>query len=110
MPAYTARNSRYDLSFGLLAEANQVAGILDGSVGFPSDPKGVHDAWLLLSHDQRAELLAGDPGRFGNLNGIPAGHHRGPSSKAKWTYGNCLMRAHILTPQEADLRPATRDS
>jgi len=72
MPAGTARSSRYDVSFGLLAEANEVAGILDGSIRFPADPKGVHDAWLLLSQDQRIRLLAGDPGRFGNLNGIPA--------------------------------------
>lgn len=72
MPAYTARKSKYDVSFGLLAEANEVAGILDGSVRLPSDPKGVHDAWLLLSEDQQTELLRGDPGRFGNLSGIPA--------------------------------------
>jgi len=68
----TGARSRYDASFGLLGEANEVASILDGTIGFPADPKGVHQAWLLLRPEQRAELLKGDPARFGNLNGIPA--------------------------------------
>jgi hypothetical protein len=72
MLASTARCSRYDVFFGLLAEANEVAAILDGSIRFPADPTGVHQAWLQLNPDQRAQLLAGTPGRFGNLNGIPA--------------------------------------
>ena len=33
---------------------------------------GVHQAWLLLSPDQRTELLRARPLWFGNLNGIPA--------------------------------------
>lgn len=70
MPGHAAGQSKFDVSFGLLW-ANEVAGILDGSIRFPSDPTGVHQAWLQLSPDQRAQLLAGDPGRFGNLNGIP---------------------------------------
>jgi pimeloyl-ACP methyl ester carboxylesterase len=70
MPGHAAGQSKLDVSFGLLW-ANEVAGILDSSIRFPSDPTGVHQAWLQLSPDQRAQLLAGDPDRFGNLNGIP---------------------------------------
>lgn len=64
--------SRYDVSFGLLREANEIAAILDGSISLPSVPSGVHQAWLVLSAERRAELLRADPARFGNLNGIPA--------------------------------------
>jgi pimeloyl-ACP methyl ester carboxylesterase len=67
--------SKYGVSFGLLAARisdDEVADILAGRTWFPSEPKAVHDAWLLLSADQHAALLKGDPGRFGNLNGIPA--------------------------------------
>ena len=73
-PAGHTGGSRYDLSFGLLAAwpGRQVADILAGLTPFPSDPKGVHEAWLALSADQRDALLRGDPARFGNLNGIPA--------------------------------------
>lgn len=72
MPGHAAGRSRYDVSFGLLWAANQVADILDGRVRFPSDPQGVRDAWMRLSPDQRAELLHARPLWFGNLNGIPA--------------------------------------
>lgn len=71
--------SKFDVSFGLLAAASagEVADILDGDVDFPidstkADPKTVHDAWMLLSPDQRAALIKAQPARFGNLNGIPA--------------------------------------
>jgi pimeloyl-ACP methyl ester carboxylesterase len=71
--------SKFDLSFGLLAAASaaEVADILDGDADFPidstkADPRKVHDAWMLLSPDQRAALIEGQPARFGNLNGIPA--------------------------------------
>jgi len=72
MPGHAAGKSKFDVSFGLLWETNQVAGILDGSIRFPADPKGVHQAWLQLSPDQQAELLHARPLWFGNLNGIPA--------------------------------------
>jgi pimeloyl-ACP methyl ester carboxylesterase len=71
LPGHAAGKSRYDVSFGLLWDANQVADVLSGKVRFPSDPQAIHDAWLLLSADQRTELLLADPLRFGNLNGIP---------------------------------------
>jgi pimeloyl-ACP methyl ester carboxylesterase len=70
VPGQAVGQSKFDVSFGLL-RAGEVAGILDGSIGFPSDTMGVHDAWLLLSPDQRTELLRARPLWFGNLNGIP---------------------------------------
>ncbi|MDQ1537931.1 MAG: hypothetical protein QOE58_2324, partial [Actinomycetota bacterium] len=67
-----AGETRYDVSFGLLAAyvTPQAADILSGRT--PSDPKVIHDAWLELSAAQQMHLLKGDPARFGNLNGIPA--------------------------------------
>jgi pimeloyl-ACP methyl ester carboxylesterase len=72
LPGGAAGKSRYDVSFNLLWTANQVADILSGKVRFPTEPKAVHDAWLLLPVDVRQQLLLADPLRFGNLNGIPA--------------------------------------
>jgi pimeloyl-ACP methyl ester carboxylesterase len=71
LPGHAAGKSRFDVSFGLLWAANQVADIVSGTVRFPTDPEAVHDAWLLLTEDVRAALLLADPLRFGNLNGIP---------------------------------------
>jgi hypothetical protein len=67
-----AGETRYDVSFGLLAAyvTPQAADILSGAT--PSDPKAIHEAWLELSADQQKHLLNSDPARFGNLNGIPA--------------------------------------
>jgi len=72
LPGGAAGKSRYDVSFNLLWTANQVEDILSGKVRFPTEPKAVHDAWLLLPADVREQLLLADPLRFGNLNGIPA--------------------------------------
>jgi pimeloyl-ACP methyl ester carboxylesterase len=81
--------SKFDVSFGLL-RAGEVAGILDGSIGFPSDTMGVHQAWLLLSPDQRTELLRARPLWFGNLNGIPAAD-RNTANQATLTAQRLLL-------------------
>jgi pimeloyl-ACP methyl ester carboxylesterase len=74
LAGHAAGESKFDDSFGLLSACagQQVADIVSGRTPFPTDPNAVHDVWLELSADQQAELLKGDPGRFGNLNGIPA--------------------------------------
>jgi hypothetical protein len=64
--------------------ALEVADILEGRVRFPTDPRKVHDAWMLLSPDQRRELLEGAPARFGNLNGTP-GSYRDIANRATLT-------------------------
>ena len=88
-PGQAVGQSKFDVSFGLL-RAGEVAGILDGSIGFPSDTMGVHQAWLLLSPDQRTELLRARPLWFGNLNGIPAAD-RNTANQATLTAQRLLL-------------------
>jgi len=66
--------SKFGAAFGLLGgwAGPEVADIIAGMRAFPTEPGAVHAAWVALSPDQRNALLVGAPGRFGNLNGIPA--------------------------------------
>jgi Alpha/beta hydrolase len=106
--------SKYDASFGLLAvwSGREVADLLAGHTSFPSDPKQVHDAWLALRPDQQAALLAGAPGRFGNLNGIPAAD-RNTANRARLaaqlklltTASEALNSPHPKRPEDLERLP-----